>query len=174
MKKTLAVFVVVMMIFCLSISFAGCKGNHNYECEHIYDSGTITYVGTCDSARKITYRCEKCGKSYSDTLPMNDRLKQVFEWYCSSPWATHGSDWSYIKIDTYPSSASSKYTYVIKATDAIESINNALNIPEYVKEQMLQTTAIDGRQTISFETLTVTWVFLDQGLKVMYQILSNN
>ena len=40
---------------------------------------------------------------------------------------------------------------------AIISMSEGLNIPDYIKEKILRTTPIDGRQEDQFDNLSITW-----------------
>ena len=40
---------------------------------------------------------------------------------------------------------------------AIISMSKGLNIPDYIKEKILRTTPIDGRQEDQFDNLSITW-----------------
>ena len=90
---------------------------------------------------------------------------------CSYPWAEWGSD--YLSIDTnpydYDSDSSSSTTYASKALSAIRSANSKLSLPSYLYDEMLETRALDGRQTYSGTKVDVSWRYHpDSGLEVRY------
>lgn len=169
MKKLLS-FIVVLL--CLSFALTGCEeATTSKTCNHVYDDGVMTTNATCNAKGIKTYTCTNCGNTYTETVSLSSRLQEVYLSYCHSPWASHGSDWSYISIDTYPSSASSKYTYYTEADAGIQAVHSALGIPDYVYQDMRKTTALQGRQTASFTELTVTWTYHpDNGLEITYRI----
>lgn len=79
------------------------------------------------------------------------------------------NDGSYISIDTNPLdlddySASSAWSM-------IEELNYELDLPDSLKEKMIHTRALDGRQTATYEYVTVSWTYHpDQGLEVTYEL----
>ena len=90
---------------------------------------------------------------------------------CSYPWAEVGTD--YLSIDTnpydYDSDSSSSTTYASKALSAIRSINRKLSLPSYLYNEMLETRALDGRQSYSGTKVNVSWRYHpDSGLEVRY------
>lgn len=92
---------------------------------------------------------------------------------CSYPWADVGTD--YLSIDTnpynYDSDYSSSTTYSSKALSAIRLIHIELSLPSYLYDEMLETRAIDGRQSYSGTKVNVSWRYHpDTGLEVRYTI----
>lgn len=86
---------------------------------------------------------------------------------CASPWATRGS--SYIKVDTNPYDIDGSTTYVYKATAAIKKLNRYFGVPDYVYDDMMNTRAIDGRQSYSGSRINIYWRYHpDSGLEVTY------
>ena len=139
--------VIVLAVACLSCSiwgFVDC-GNNNYN----YDSD---YSGGGSSSNWNFYTV------YSECS-------------CSFPWADVGTD--YLSIDTnpydYDSDSSSSTTYASKALSAIRSANSKLSLPSYIYDEMLETRAIDGRQSYSGTKVNVSWRYHpDTGLEVRY------
>lgn len=90
---------------------------------------------------------------------------------CSYPWADVGTD--YLSIDTnpydYDSDSPGSTTYASKALSAIRTINSKLGLPSYIYNEMLETRALDGRQSYSGTKVNVSWRYHpDSGLEVRY------
>ncbi|MGN0804614.1 MAG: zinc-ribbon domain-containing protein [Candidatus Coproplasma sp.] len=90
---------------------------------------------------------------------------------CSSPWAYYGSD--YLSVDTnpydYDSDLSGSTTYASVALTAIRNLNSEFGLPSYVYQDMLETRALDGKQTYTGTKVTVSWRYHpDAGLEVRY------
>lgn len=82
---------------------------------------------------------------------------------------TIGSDGSYCKIDTNPSNLDDYYSALY--VSYVESMNEALGLPEYLFEDMKSTTFSQGKQTEEFEKITVTYSYHpDKGLEVTYKL----
>lgn len=111
------------------------------------------------------------GINESSSTKTDSMLDVYIECGCASPWADWGVD--YIKIDTNPYDYDSDYSaatkYMNVALTAIVQINNRLGLPSYLYEQMMSTSALDGRQYYYGEKVTVSWHYHpDKGLEVMY------
>lgn len=141
------ILVIVLAVACLGFSiwgFVDCS-NNNYN----YDSD---YSGGGSSSYWSFYTVYN-------------------ECSCSYPWADVGTD--YLSIDTnpydYDSDLPSSTTYASKALSAILSINSKLSLPSYLYYEMLETRAIDGRQSYSGTKVNVSWRYHpDSGLEVRY------
>ena len=97
---------------------------------------------------------------------------KLYNEYCSSTWATLGSDGSYLYIDTNPFDRDDDGLAYPAAYDAIKNVNNALGLPDSLITEMGKTTAMDGRQSQSFDKkgITVAWKYHpDKGLEVTYK-----
>lgn len=78
-----------------------------------------------------------------------------------------GKDNSYLSIDTNPNDIDDYYSPA--ALDAIESANEMLGFPDYVLQNMLDTRALDGRQSYSDKQYDASWTYHpNSGLEVMY------
>lgn len=91
---------------------------------------------------------------------------------CDEPWAEVGAD-NYLYIDTnpydYDSDSSLATLYAPEALEAITEIHRLLDIPSYIYDEMLSTTAIDGVQSYSGSRVNITWRYHpDRGLEVRY------
>ena len=96
----------------------------------------------------------------------------LYDKYCSSVWATLGSDGSYLLIDTNPFDRDDDGLAYPAAYEAIKKVNNALGLPDSLISEMEKTTALDGRQSQSFDKkgITVAWKYHpDKGLEVTYK-----
>lgn len=90
---------------------------------------------------------------------------------CSYIWADWGTD--YLEIDTnpynYDSDNSNSTKYLSAACSAIRRIHTELGLPSYLYNEMLETRALDGRQTYSGSKVNVSWRYHpDSGLEVRY------
>lgn len=135
-------------------------------------------VATVSSNGKITGKGEgSCtitvtagGKTDTLTVTVKEGpdFKAIYNTYCSSTYATVGSDGSYLSIDTNPYDLDD-YT-VSGSLQAIIDVNSALGLPDYVLDDMGSTTALMGRQTATFDDVTVSWSYHpDKGLEVTYK-----
>ena len=99
-------------------------------------------------------------------------FNKLYEEYCSSVWATVGSDGSYLSVDTNPFDRDDDGLAYPAAYEAIKKINKALGLPESLIEEMGTTTALQGRQSETFDKqgVTVSWKYHpDNGLEVTYK-----
>lgn len=146
-KKAKKVLVILLVLLCLAFSiwgFADCsnanEGNYDGDDDYIYDDSINFY--------SIYYDCN-----------------------CSYPWADWGSD--YLEIDSNPYDYDSDYsgstTYINVAASAIRKINTKLGFPSYLYDEMIETRAIDGRQSYIGTKASASWRYHpDSGLEVRY------
>lgn len=88
--------------------------------------------------------------------------------WSSESWCTIGDDGSYIQLDTNPLDLDDHYEP--DALDAIKKVNNDLGFGDSVTQQMLQTSALMGRQTAESKEATVSWSYHpDHGLVAFYE-----
>lgn len=96
-------------------------------------------------------------------------LQAIYDEYCSDSFASVASDGSYLSVDTNPLDLDDHTDY--EAYDAIEKINEALELPESVLNKMNQTRSLDGIQTYSNTELEVSWTYHpNKGLEVNYSL----
>lgn len=130
MKKFNFIFVLIILVLCLSV-FIGCK----------------------------------------DSNPLEDAFYELPEYVDNRDIVsclTKGDDFSYVSIDTNPYDRED-YTNV-DYFEIVEKYNELLGLPDYLYEDMLHTSAIDGAQTESFDNITVRWKYHpDNGLEVTYK-----
>ena len=97
-------------------------------------------------------------------------FKKVYEEYCDPTWSSYGTDGSFLSIDTNPDDEYDNGIAYYEAYDAIQFVNGALGLPEYLFTDMGETTANDGRQTQVHGKITVIWKYHpDSGLEVTYR-----
>ena len=95
----------------------------------------------------------------------------LYHQYCSDTWAEYGEDGSYLGIDTNPYDFEDEGIYYLEAYYAIEDINQALGLPDYLFEEMGRTTGLMGRQSRTFDKVEVVWTYHpDNGLEVIYKL----
>lgn len=83
-------------------------------------------------------------------------------------WVIVSGDGKSLKIDTNP--ADEKDYYDSNATKAIRKINKALGLPDSLYDMMAETRALDGRQTATYEKITVSWTYHpNHGLEIIYE-----
>ena len=120
--------------------------------------------------------CGSCenNSDYRQSSSVNKLQEAYQDADCRSPWATHGSDWSYISVDTNPYDFKDSYTYFSDATYAMQKIHSKLGLPTSLYESMLHTTALMGKQRKTFNSagIEVSWSYHpDNGLNVMYELI---
>ena len=87
----------------------------------------------------------------------------------SESWCEIASDGSWMEIDTNPYDVDDYFNST--ALSKIKYINSDLGFSSSVYQEILETRALDGRQTESNDKYTVTWTYHpDDGLEVMYKI----
>ena len=112
------------------------------------------------------------GSTTSSRANPADKLSSAYTIYCDYSYADLAYDGSYLSIDTNPNDIDDYFNS--SAWSAILSVNNYLGLPASVEEQMRQTRALDGRQTVNHGNYTVTWTYHpDDGLEVMYTVNSS-
>ena len=148
LKRILMIVLAVACLVCSIWGFADCS-NNSYNYDSNYDSD---YSGGGSSSYWSFYTVYN-------------------ECDCSYPWADVGTN--YLSIDTnpydYDSDYSSSTTYSSKALSAIRLIHIELSLPSYLYDEMLETRALDGRQSYSGTKVNVSWRYHpDTGLEVRY------
>ena len=102
-------------------------------------------------------------------------LKGLYSFYCESKWADYGLDGSYLSIDTNPDDRDDDGLAYPDAYYAIEKINNALGLPSSLINDMAKTSASQGKQSETFDSVgvTVSWTYHpDKGLEVTYKLIN--
>lgn len=112
--------------------------------------------------------------------PKVDFEKVYAECSLYSPYASVGSDNSYLMIDTNPYDVDKddmdfdELCSTIAISGAIREVNEHLGLPDYLYEDMERTTALQGKQSQKYEEIgiEVTWSYHpDNGLEVRYRLL---
>lgn len=84
-------------------------------------------------------------------------------------WCEIASDGSWMELDTNPYNLDDYYNST--ALYKIKSVNSDLGFSSSVYEEMMETRALDGRQSATSGRYTVSWTYHpDDGLEVMYKI----
>lgn len=97
-------------------------------------------------------------------------FQKLYDEYCVSTWADVGSDGSYLSIDTNPYDRDDDGLAYPAAYQAIKDVNKALGLPDSLISEMGQTTGGDGKQSETFDNITITWKYHpDKGLEVTYK-----
>jgi RNA polymerase subunit RPABC4/transcription elongation factor Spt4 len=97
-------------------------------------------------------------------------FEKLYDQYCNSTWAEVASDGSYLYIDTNPYDWEDDGLAYPEAYKAIKNVNKALGIPDSVANDMSKTTSRDGKQSETYDKVTVSWKYHpDDGLEVTYK-----
>lgn len=87
----------------------------------------------------------------------------------NSYYCVLSADKKSLSVDTNPLNIDDYYSSI--ATQAIKDINEALDLPDSLWTEMSKTRALDGRQSETFDVITVTWSYHpDNGLEVIYKL----
>ncbi len=98
---------------------------------------------------------------------LEEAYDAVYAVYGNSMYYKMGEDNSYISVDTNP--VDSKNFYSAEAIEIVKMLNEELGLPGYVYQAMIQTTALQGKQTASANGITATWTYHpNNGLEIMY------
>ena len=105
----------------------------------------------------------------SVTVKTGPDFNQIFkDCELDDEWAYVGSDGSYLTIDTNPHDEDDYTDYA--AFLSIYVINEKLGLPDSLAEKMGKTSAMDGRQSQSFDDVEVSWKYHpDNGMEVTYE-----
>lgn len=102
-----------------------------------------------------------------------DVLADAYDWVVAEyPSAAScfdlADDHSFVSVDTNPYDLDD-YS-VSGCFTAVEEFNDRLGLPDYVWEEMLHTSALDGRQSETANGITVSWKYHpDNGLEATYR-----
>lgn len=95
-------------------------------------------------------------------------FEKVVETANASLCSEVASDGSYLIVDTNPYNIEDFYD--ADFLEALKTINTELGFSDALYEKMLQTRALDGRQTDENDKISVSWTYHpDNGLQVMYE-----
>ncbi len=145
----------------------------NKSVARVDTNGKVTAVkeGTCTiTVRASNGKSDECRVVIEKAGP---DFKAIYRDYCSSTWASVGSDGSYLSVDTNPRDKDDYIEY--SAYYALYSIHEALGLPESLIEDMGKTTALMGKQTETYTSIgiTVTWTYHpDKGLEITYKSIN--
>lgn len=135
---------------------------------------TAVYVSLPDSFYDDDYSYDynydyDYDSDYDSNLFFSNELEDAYNLYCDFYYADLAADGSYLSIDTNPYDIEDEFDS--DAWYAIQDVNDYLGLPDSVDELMQSTNALSGRQTQSYNGVTVTWTYHpDNGLEVMYTL----
>ncbi len=93
----------------------------------------------------------------------------MYSHLASESWCTIAADGSYIRLDTNPYDLDDSFNS--EAWAQIKSILSDLGFSSAVSQEMMETRALDGRQTASADGYRASWSYHpDSGLEVMIEI----
>lgn len=140
-NKRKIIIVATILIIVLSLLLCACDDNSNNNSNH--------------------------GNSKSN--PLNTAYDTLYKEFGWNPCYTLGSDKSYLQVDTNPYDIDDYYnaTYL----EILKSAITALKLPDYIYQRMLKTTAMQGRQEVTANGITVSWTYHpNKGLEAMFTI----
>lgn len=135
--------------------------------------GLVTGVGegTCTITASAGGKVAVCVITVKKKAP---DLKAIYDKYCNGKyWADVASDGSYLNIDDNPYDLDDYY--ITAADSAIQLINEAMELPSSLYNDMLQTTWSMGKQQETYESIgiKVSWTYHpDKGLEVTYKLIN--
>ncbi len=155
-KKFLLGVTLVALIGAVCVGFVGCDKNSTGGNSTEVEGGPTEDV-TEPEVQKPESKKSKLEIAYD----------AVYAVYGDSMFYEMGEDKSYIMIDTNP--VNSRDFYLPEATDIVKKMNEELGLPEYIYQTMITTTALQGRQNVTANGITVSWTYHpDNGLEIMY------
>lgn len=99
-------------------------------------------------------------------------FNKLYDEYCKSPWASVGSDGSYLSLDTNPYDKDDDGLAYYEAYTTAKKINQELGLPDSLYAEFGETTGADGKQSEDFpdQGVTVQWKYHpDKGLEITYK-----
>lgn len=117
----------------------------------------------------ITVSAEGKSDTLSVTVKSGPDFNEIFiNHELDDEWVYLGSDGSYLTIDTNPDDVDDYSN--LEAFLKVYEINDALGLPDSLAEKMGRTSALDGRQTESYDDLEVSWKYHpNRGLEITYE-----
>lgn len=140
-NKRKIIIVATILIIVLSLLLCACDDNSNNNSNH--------------------------GNSKSN--PLNTAYDTIYKEFGWNSCYTLGSDKSYLQVDTNPYDIDDYYnaTYL----EILKSAITALKLPDYIYQRMLKTTAMQGRQEVTANGITVSWTYHpNKGFEAMFTI----
>ena len=140
-NKRKIIIVATILIIVLSLLLCACDDNSNNNSNH--------------------------GNSKSN--PLNTAYDTLYKEFGWNSCYTLGSDKSYLQVDTNHYDIDDYYnaTYL----EILKSAITALKLPDYIYQRMLKTTAMQGRQEVTANGITVSWTYHpNKGLEAMFTI----
>ncbi len=107
--------------------------------------------------------------SCSGKNKLKSAYDDVIATYGASPCIMISGDLSYISIDTNPYNLDDYFNN--SYMNYIKALNSKLGMPDYVYQEMITTSAIQGKQSETINGIKVTWSYHpDNGLEIIYVI----
>lgn len=148
-NKRKIIIVATILIIVLSLLLCACDDNSNNNSNQS-DNGSSNQGNSKSNPLETAY----------------DTLFKEFGW---NSCYTLGSDKSYLQVDTNPYDIDDYYNAT--NTQILKSAVTALKLPDYIYQRMLKTTAMQGRQEVTVNGITVSWTYHpDNGLEAMFTI----
>lgn len=148
-------------------------------------AGKCTITATCNEKiatanitveKKVEVTEKVTEKVPQKTESKKVNLKKIYETYCNTNqfWSRLGSDGSYFTIDTNPYNVDQGLGDNPFAIRAVKQINEAMNLPSYLNDEINATNSLMGRREESFEDIgiKVIWSYHpNNGLEITYRYL---
>lgn len=144
-------------------------------------TGKCTVTATCnEKIATANITVEKKVEETKATQPSKPKKKinfeELYETYCNTNqfWSRLGSDGSYISIDTNPYNVDQGLGDNPFAIRAVKQLNEAMNLPSYLNDEINATNSLMGRREETFADLgiKVIWSYHpDNGLEITYRYI---
>lgn len=120
----------------------------------------------------FAYGCTQENKNTEEEIDFYEIVSEIVGYQVTNqnmPYCIEiGTDNSYCFIDTNPYNISDYLSNV--ALGYITEMNSKLGFPEYVYQEMLRTSYLQGKQTETFGLVSVTWSYHpSEGLECTYK-----
>lgn len=107
--------------------------------------------------------------SCSGKNKLKSAYDEVIATYGISSCITIAGDLSYISLDTNPYDIDDYFN--VNYMDYIKLLNSKLGLTDYIYQEMIKTTAIQGKQSETINGIKVTWSYHpNNGLEILYVI----
>jgi len=134
-----------------------------------FDTAIVNISG--DEELQLTYKFKNYGETSVEIPKLIKAYNEVESLYGVKSCYSLSYDNSYIEFDSDPWNFG-EYIYT-NSMNILKALNNKLGLPSYVYEDMISTSALQGRRTATANGITASWTYHpDKGLEVMY--IANN
>ena len=148
-------------------------------------TGKCTITATCNEKiatanitieKKVEVTREIVSNQQTTKAKKKVDLKELYETYCNTNqfWSKLGPDASYLSIDTNPYNVDQGLGDNPFAIRAVKQINEAMNLPDYLNDEINSTNSLMGRREETFEDIgiKVIWSYHpDNGLEITYRYI---